>query len=316
MRSLNDEIPDNPLDSAARQSLSAFVNALKTATPKLIAKIRKHGVPEIREDTVSDLSSRLEEVVQEWHDEQPAGWILDPWVMQELLQTTLADDYTMTIYETIRDNEGLGLREEIAKTLKAEPLATDYGKVPSVFFVAGLVRLLNDWTAARHHLATRPMPDEEARLIDVFDFRSLRARAAYEEAFGNAQDMPSRVDHELSLVAKPLRGPRELNPYLGSLSTAYGEGHSHICLILCRCALEDALRFAFDAHDVDRETLNVKTMIKFAVQAGWLTPEQGAAGTEIRLRANKVLHDGQLDMVKDVRPTIDQTLDIAKALMT
>src|SRR6266511_4014660 len=194
MRSLNDEIPDNPLDSAARQSLSAFVNALKTATPKLIAKIRKHGVPEIREDTVSDLSSRLEEVVQEWHDEQPAGWILDPWVMQELLQTTLADDYTMTIYETIRDNEGLGLREEIAKTLKAEPLATDYGKVPSVFFVAGLVRLLNDWTAARHHLATRPMPDEEARLIDVFDFRSLRARAAYEEAFGNAQDMPSRVD--------------------------------------------------------------------------------------------------------------------------
>jgi hypothetical protein len=142
----------------------------------------------------------------------------------------------------------------------------------------------------------------------------LRATIAWHYIWPHACTIARAVDRTLNLAKRALpavpSGP--VPRYLGMLQRCYAAGYYAECHMICRSALENAMRHAFRRARVSPEdTMNKNVGI--ALQLGWLTPTQAGAARSIWQRGNKAIHDGVLPIADPIEQIVS-LLDVVYAL--
>ena len=267
-----------------------------------------------RNDPVSEVTQHMENALNDWYWEtgNRVRDSSDVWEGIRVLQEAKPD---ITIPEVLEDEGCFELREEVVNIVLTEPFRSAFAEYPLGAFAGGLHRLLRDFELAVIDVATRPMNQTEIRLFELLDQNRRRAWLAWRESWAFADGLSETVDRYMALIAMATRGPRRLGPYREMLIRCYTNHLDPECLIVCRSLLEDTIRDAFRRNGLgDQIPDNLKKKIRFARMSGWITDDERRQADAIRIRANKAVHEGQTDLVRDVEGTIADTLGILQSL--
>ena len=102
----------------------------------------------------------------------------------------------------------------------------------------------------------------------------------------------------LSRLARKGEIPERIAVYLPLVSECYIEGLDAACVVMCRSALEQAVRDAFERRGREAGDLAMNARLLLMEKEGWLTEPARRAAQSIWFRGNKAAHEGPV--VSDV----------------
>lgn len=118
------------------------------------------------------------------------------------------------------------------------------------------------------------------------------------------------------LALKVAPGPAAQR-FLGRVGRTYMLGLNPECVIMCRAALEQALTERFTREKKPfpptKGTSELSSRLSRAEELGWLTRKELLKASDVRLRANKAIHEDPA-VTRDAFGTVEATLELLATL--